>query len=70
MPWYSLIVSARLAIPCAGRGLAVFAFESKTSAPMPSVRRQIRSSRIDALSPATIETTLSFTVRLPISRPQ
>jgi len=46
------------------------AFESNTSAPMPSVRLQIRSSRMVCGRPFSIETTLSFTDRLPRSIPQ
>jgi hypothetical protein len=70
MSLYSSIVLTREPMASGGSGRAVLVFESNTSAPMPSVRLQIRSSRIVFGRSFSIETTLSFADRLPRSRPQ
>ena len=70
MSLYSLMVPTSRSMASGGNGPAVLVFESKTSAPMPSARLQIRSSRIVVGRPFSIDTTLSFTDRLPRSRPQ
>jgi hypothetical protein len=67
---YSSMVTSREPMASGGSGRAVAIFESKTSAPMPSVRLQVRSSRIVFGRPLSIDTTLSFAERLPRSRPQ